>query len=50
MKKIYINGRCLERDLTGVERYTLSILSEFDTILDEEKYDKYEVILLVSSA
>lgn len=50
MRKIYINGRCLERDLTGVERYTLSILSEFDTILDEEKYNKYEVILLVSSA
>lgn len=44
---LYINGRCLERKLTGVERYTLAVLNELDKCL--EKYNLKTYLLLPNS-
>jgi glycosyltransferase, group 1 family len=44
---LYINGQCLERSLTGVERYTLAVLYALDKLLDEIPYAKIQTVLLV---
>lgn len=41
---LYINGQCLERELTGVERYTLSVLREMDAMLAD--YDVQAILLV----
>lgn len=46
---LYINGQCLERSLTGVERYTLAVLYALDKLLDEIPYAKIQTVLLVPS-
>ena len=46
MNRLYINGRCLERELTGVERYTIAILLEFDELVKTKQYKDLEIILL----
>lgn len=48
---IYINGQCLERMLTGVERYTLSVLKAMDRLLVEEAaYADVDAVLLLPPA
>ena len=48
--RIFINGSCLDRDLTGVERYLLNVLNEFDALLAEPAYQDLQLVLLLSPA
>lgn len=43
MKKIYINGRFLTQNITGVQRYAIEIVKALDKYLDDNKLnDKYK--------
>ena len=47
MKKIYINGRFLTQNITGVQRYAIEIVKALDKYLNEhdlkDKY-KFEIV------
>lgn len=47
MSTLYINGQCLERSITGVERYTLAVLSALDDIARDECYHWLDIHLLL---
>lgn len=47
MTKLYINGQCLERPITGVERYTLFVLQALDDIVCDEAYNWLDICLLL---
>lgn len=43
MKKIYINGRFLTQNITGVQRYAIEIVKALDKYLNNNKLnDKYK--------
>ena len=43
MKKIYINGRFLTQNITGVQRYAVEIVKALDKYLSDNKLsDEYE--------
>lgn len=47
MKKIYINGRFLTQNITGVQRYAIEIVKALDKYLNDNKLDdeyKFEII------
>ena len=47
MKKIYINGRFLTQNITGVQRYAIEIVKALDKCLNDNKLDdKYKVELV----
>lgn len=49
MKKIYINGRFLTQNITGVQRYAIEIVKALDKYLDDNKLnDKYKFEIVCS--
>lgn len=46
---LYINGRSFEYNFTGVTRYTYSVLSHLDNLLERGEYPNLRVVLLISN-
>lgn len=44
---VYINGRFLEYNLTGVVRYSMAVLEEVDKLLNNDKYKFLKICLLL---
>ena len=47
MKKIYINGRFLTQNITGVQRYAIEIVKALDKYLNDDKLNneyKFEIV------
>ena len=47
MKKIYINGRFLTQNITGVQRYAIEIVKALDKYLSDNKLNnkyKFEIV------
>ena len=47
MQKVYINGRFLESELTGVGRYSINVIKEIDLLLDDDRYANLDIELVI---
>ncbi|TAF77693.1 MAG: glycosyltransferase family 1 protein [Bacteroidetes bacterium] len=48
MKKIFINGRFLSQDITGVQRYAIELIKLLDDFIEKKHIDKnkFEIIII----
>jgi len=46
---IIVNGRFLTKPVSGVFRYSMELLNQFDTLLDEKEFKNLEIVCLTPS-